>query len=65
MKPDDRQGAGNSQLAYQRMTDLEKQRHEELVKRLDEMILEKRDRDRRQNVVPIDFEDRRKEDRRK
>lgn len=65
MKQDDYQRAGNSALTYQRMTEVEKKRHDELIKRLDEMILEKRDRDRRQNNVPIDFEDRRKEDRRK
>lgn len=65
MKPDDYQAAGNSLLTYQRMTEAEKQRHDDLVKRLDAMILEKRDRDRRQNVIAIDFDDRRVGDRRK
>ena len=65
MKPDDYQSAANSMMAYNRMTPEEKAKHDELVKQLDSMLTERRDRERRKNVVAIDFEDRRLGDRRK
>jgi len=58
--------AADSHTAYHQMTDREREQYDALIKRLDEMIAQRRvSRDRRQTSVAIDFTDRRVGERRK
>ena len=51
--------------AYQQMTPAEKERYDALVQRLDSMLVERKNKERRQQITVIDFADRRVSDRRK
>lgn len=52
--------------AYEQMTQREKDEYNALVARLDDMLrADRKSRERRQQVTPIDFQDRRIADRRK
>lgn len=50
--------------AYEQMTQEERDRYNALVARLDDLIAEKKSRERRQQAQPIEFQDRRLTDRR-
>jgi len=51
--------------AYQHMTPEERERYDALVQRLDSMLVERKNKERRQQTQVIDFDDRRVSDRRK
>lgn len=55
----------DSERAYQQMTQREKDEYNALVARLDDMLTEKKNRERRLKAEVIDFKDRRTADRRK
>lgn len=52
-------------LAYEQMTPEERDRYNALVAHLDDLIAEKKSRERRQEAKPISFDDRRIADRRR
>lgn len=51
--------------AYEQMTQEERDRYNALVAHLDDLLVVKKSRDRRQEAEPISFEDRRVADRRR